>query len=223
MRLYKVLSAAALVLMWSGSALAQDPVKVSAANYKVIVDNPTVRVLRVSVKPGAKTAMHAHPENIIIPLTAAKVRFTGADGKTAERDLAVESATFAPAETHMGENIDKVAVDAIVVEFKTKAAGTVTLPSTRDNMSMKLLGESPRGTVNRVTADPKFQEPAGSKHDYDQIVIALEGSGMSLALDGKPAKTKWARGDVVFIPRGTPHESKNTSGKANEFIIIAIR
>src|SRR5688572_13210956 len=33
---------------------------------------------------------------------------------------------------------------------------------------------------------------------------------MSLAIDGKPAKTTWQRGEVVFIGRGVAHESKNT-------------
>ena len=46
---------------------------------------------------------------------------------------------------------------------------------------------------------------------------------MSLSIDGKPAKTTWARGDVQFIGRGTPHEAKNTSGKPVEFVIVAIK
>ena len=67
---------------------------------------------------------------------------------------------------------------------------------------MKVLAEGPRATAFHMTADPAFQEPAGSKHDYDQIVIALSPIKISLALDGKPAKTDWARGDVQFIGRG---------------------
>lgn len=75
----------------------------------------------------------------------------------------------------------------------------------------------------RVTADPTFQEPAGSKHEYDQVIIALGPSQMSLAIDGKPAKTTWARGDMQFIGRGVPHESKNASGKPIDFMIVAIK
>ncbi len=74
-----------------------------------------------------------------------------------------------------------------------------------------------------MTADAAFQEPAGSKHDYDQIVIALSPAKMSLSIDGKPAKTDWARGDVQFIGRGTPHESKNVTGKPVDFIIIGVK
>ena len=35
-------------------AVAQDPVTVDAAHYKVVVDNPSVRVLRIHVAAGAK-------------------------------------------------------------------------------------------------------------------------------------------------------------------------
>lgn len=41
--------------------------------------------------------------------------------------------------------------------------------------------------------------------------------------EGSPPKTSWARGDVQFIGRGVPHESKNTGGKPVNFILIAIR
>jgi quercetin dioxygenase-like cupin family protein len=75
----------------------------------------------------------------------------------------------------------------------------------------------------RATADPTFQEPAGTKHDYDQVVVALGPAQISLSIDGKPAKTTWARGDVQFIGRGVPHESKNTGGKPVDFVIVAIR
>ncbi len=90
-------------------------------------------------------------------------------------------------------------------------------------MAMKVLAEGPRATAFHMTADPAFQEPAGSKHDYDQIVIALSPIKISLSLDGKPAKTDWARGDVQFIGRGVAHESKNPSGKSADFVLIGIK
>jgi uncharacterized RmlC-like cupin family protein len=90
-------------------------------------------------------------------------------------------------------------------------------------MNAKLLAEGAKAVVHRVTADPSFQEPAGTRHDYAQVVIALEPSAMSLAVDGKPAKARWARGDVAFIGRGVPHESKNAEGKPVNFIIVTIR
>ena len=222
MQTRKVVPAIACLLLSSGAALAQDPVKVAPEVYKVIVDNPSVRVLRVSLPVGAKTAMHQHPEHLVIPLTADKVRFTGPDGKSTDSALPVESGTFIPAGSHMGANIGGTAVDAIVIEFKMPP-GKATVPSSRDGLAIKVLAENARAVAYRSTAAPNFQEAAGTKHDFDQVVIALGAAPMSLSIDGKPAKTTWARGDVAFIGRGTGHESKNTGGKPVDFIIVAIK
>lgn len=223
MKKWTVVSAVSLVVMSSGAAFAQDPVKVAATHYTVVLENPSVRILKANVAPGAKTAMHSHPDSVVIPLAAAKVRFAMPDGKSEESDLASESAMYTPAHTHNGENIGKTRVDVLIVEFKTPAAGTATVPNARDNMAIKMLAEGPRAVVYRATADATFTEPAGTKHDYDQVVIALGDAPMSLAIDGKPAKTTWQRGDVQFIGRGVAHESKNTGKTPVDFVIVAIK
>ena len=86
-----------------------------------------------------------------------------------------------------------------------------------------MLAEGPYGVASRTTADPTFHEPAGSKHDYDQVVISLSDAQMSLSVDGKAAKTTWRRGDVEFIGRGVAHESKNIAGKPIDFVIVAVK
>jgi hypothetical protein len=137
--------------------------------------------------------------------------------------MASESALYTPAGTHSPENVGTGRIDALLVEFKSAAPGKAAIPSSRAGLAMKVLAEGPRAMAYRTTADPTFQEPAGSKHEYDQVVIALDPSQMSLSIAGKPAKTTWARGDVQFIGRGVPHESKNTSGKPVDFVIVAIK
>ncbi|HET7220463.1 MAG TPA: hypothetical protein VFJ02_20565 [Vicinamibacterales bacterium] len=223
MKALKTVSVFSLALLWAAAAVAQDPVKVAPANYKVLVDNASVRVLKIDYAPGAKSAMHQHPDAIVVPLVASKVRFTMPDGKTQESDLPNESAMYTPAGTHSPMNIGTSRVDAILIEFKGAAPGKGVLPTARDNMTIKVLAEGPRGTAYRSTASPAFQEPAGSKHDYDQIVIALSDAPMSLSIDGKPAKTSWTRGEVAFIGRGVAHESKNTTGKPIDFVIVGVK
>jgi quercetin dioxygenase-like cupin family protein len=223
MKACKALPFVTLVLLWSVPALAQDPVKVDPQHYKVVFENPSVRVLRIDYAPGSKSVMHQHPESIVIPLAASKVRFHMADGKSEESNMASESAMYSPAGTHTPENIGAERVDAVLVEFKSAKPGTAPLPPTRDNLTMKVMAEGARAVAYRVTASPNFQEPAGSKHEYDQVVIALAASQMALSIDGKPAKTTWARGDAQFIGRGTPHESKNAGGKPADFMIVAIK
>ena len=222
MKVRSLLPLAAFVLFATGVAQAQDPIKVDAAHYKVIAENDHVRVLKISYPVGGKSVPHQHPDSIVVPLTTSKVHFANADGTSRDEELAEGTAMYAPAGVHTPSNVGKSAVDAILVEFKG-APGTATLPTTRPNMNLKMLAEGPRGTATHIVADPTFAEPAGTKHDYDQVVIALVGSGMSLSINGKPAKTTWKRGDVSLIGRGEPHESKNTSGKPSEFIIVAAK
>ena len=133
------------------------------------------------------------------------------------------TAMYSPAGTHSPANVGTGPIEAILVEFKGAAPGKAVLPTTPDNMTIKVLAEGARGAAYRTTAAPTFSEPAGSKHDYDQIVIALGAAQMSLSIDGKPAKTSWTRGEVAFIGRGVAHESKNTSGKPIDYVIVGVK
>ena len=48
MKALKVAATVSLALLWSTSMLAQDPVKVDGSHYKVLIDNASVRVLKIS-------------------------------------------------------------------------------------------------------------------------------------------------------------------------------
>lgn len=223
MKTWKTLVCLALVVLWSGAVKAQDAVKADPKHYTVILDNPSVRVLKISYAPGEKSVMHQHPDSIVIPLATSNVRFTTPDGKSTDQELAKDSAMYTPAGTHNPANVGTGKVDAILVEFKGAAPGTAALPASRPGMAVKTLAEGPRATAVLSTADATFAEPAGSKHDFDQVVIALGPSQMSLAIDGKPAKTSWARGDVQFVGRGIAHQAKNTGGKPVDMVIVLIK
>ena len=223
MKTLSVLCVFPVLMLWPSAASAQDPVTVDPGHYKVVLENAAVRVLRVDLPAGDKTPMHQHPETLVIPLASSKSRFSTPDGKSQDVDLASESATFMPAGPHSGANIGASRTEAIVIEFKAAAPGTAALPASRPGMAMKSLAEGPRGAAYRATADASFHEPAGAKHDYDQVVIALGAAQIALAIDGKPAKTTWTRGDVQFIGRGVSHETKNAGGKPVDFVIVAIK
>ena len=222
MNVHARVSIVSLVLSCSAPAFAQDSVQVAPTHYKVVFENPSVRVLRIDDEPGSKSAMHQHPDAIVVPLAASKVRFATPDGKFTDSELASESAVYMPAGIHSPSNTGAGRVDALLVEFKSPSPGKAALPASRPGLSLKVLAEGPRAMVYRTTADPTFHEPAGSKHDYDQVVIALGPSQMSLAIEGKPAKTTWTRGDAQFIGRGVPHEAK-ASSKSGDMIIVAIK
>jgi quercetin dioxygenase-like cupin family protein len=221
---YLILVFAAMIgLTVASPAAAQDPIKSNPDVYKLVFENASVRVLRVSVKPGAKTTMHDHPDTVIVALSNARVKFTGADGKPVDSALKVDQAMWAPAEKHMGENLEKSPVEVILVELKGAKSGTATIPTNRPDMTITPFFDNPRVMAYKAVTGPKFHEPAGSTHDFDQVVIALQDSNaVSVNVEGK-AKNEWKRGDALFIGRGMKHESKNTGAKPLDVIVVAIK
>ena len=113
-----------LVLLWSGTALAQDPLKIDPTHYKLIAENESVRVLKIAYPAGEKSPMHQHPDHIVVALAAAKVQFTTLDGKSEDGALGNETAMYRPAGTHSPANVGTGPVDAILVEFKAASPGT---------------------------------------------------------------------------------------------------
>jgi quercetin dioxygenase-like cupin family protein len=189
--------------------------------YRVVVDNPSVRVLRVTVPPGAKTTMHEHPDNVIVSLTDTKVRFTGADGKSQDAEMKADQVIWDAAKKHMGENVGPGGVDALVVELKGSAAPTATVPGDRAGLKATKLIDNPRAVVVRATPDASFSEPAGTTHPWDTVVIALAPSDTHVNVGGK-TKDSWQRGDVLFIGRSVAHEAK--AGKSpGDILLVAIK
>ncbi len=99
-------------------ALAEDPVKIAPEVYKVAIENADVRALDIHVKPGGKVAMHSHPASVLTAYTACKMRFTHADGKSAEVKFKPGDIVWRDAETHAGENIGTTECHALQVELK---------------------------------------------------------------------------------------------------------
>jgi beta-alanine degradation protein BauB len=203
------------VCLAGSTGLAQDAVKVSPKNYHVLM-------LHVVVGPGEKTAMHEHPDNVTVLLTDGKIAFTDGDGKSQTIDSKAGQAMWSGVQKHMGANTGASTLEAIVVELKGSAPPKATLPPSRPNVTMTRLVENPRADAFRITADAAFKEAPATTHDYDQVIIALAPATFSIEVGGKTTTT-WKRGDAVFIGRGEPHQAQNTSGKPQDFIIVAIK
>ena len=104
--------------------LAQDPVKVDAKHYKVVYEDPTVRVLRITYGAHEKSVMHEHPfGTCVVYLTASHGQFTGPDGKVTPGDGKagdVSCQAMKPGmEKHLPENLGDKPMEVIVFERKT--------------------------------------------------------------------------------------------------------
>ena len=109
-----------LLCLAAASARAQDPVKVDAKHYQVVLENAQVRVLHIRYGPHEKSVMHRHPAAVAVFLSAQDARFTLHGGKTVERHAAAGEAQWMPAETHLPENLSDQPLELILVEMKAK-------------------------------------------------------------------------------------------------------
>jgi len=105
----------------ASTALAQDPVKVAPRNFRVALENDKVRVLEFYSKPGlglCGQGKHWHPAHLSISLTPVKARVTLENGKTIVAEDKAGTVFWAPAESHVAENIGKNDAHGYIVELK---------------------------------------------------------------------------------------------------------
>jgi hypothetical protein len=95
-------------------------VKAAPRNFRVAFENDKVRVLEYHARPGlwlCGQGMHFHPAHLVISLTEVKARLTLPDGKVITAHDKPGAVFWAPAGSHIAENIGGEA-RAYVVEMK---------------------------------------------------------------------------------------------------------
>ena len=98
--------------------MADDAVTVAPDHCKTILENGRVRLLEYRGGPGAKTAMHSHPDIIAYPPTAGKFRFSFPDGKSMEIDVKAGEPMFMEGHSHSTENMGTTDAHILLVELK---------------------------------------------------------------------------------------------------------
>lgn len=102
----------------SAATLAQDPAVVNAKNLKVTLDNPRVRVMEATLKPGDKEQMHSHPAYVVYVIEGGKLRNHSADGTTSESTFTPGQTIYREPVTHWSENIGTTTIRTLVIELK---------------------------------------------------------------------------------------------------------
>src|SRR6516164_9915563 len=97
-------------------AFAQDVMQQRLPFLKVLAEDEKVRVLRYAPAAGDKSAMHSHPEAVVVVLKGGRVRFTFPDGTQKVSELKTGDVSIRPPVTHRDEAIDPV--ESILVELK---------------------------------------------------------------------------------------------------------
>jgi quercetin dioxygenase-like cupin family protein len=115
--------AVACGLLSSGAAVAQELSKVDPTHVAVKLDNDTLQVTEVTLKPGEKLPLHSHPAYALYTIHGGTVRIAYQDGKT--EDLVWDHGDVIygdPEGPHTTENVGKTTVRFLLVEVKGPAA-----------------------------------------------------------------------------------------------------
>ena len=101
-----------------------DIVELSPDVHAVVFENETIRLLEVSVPPGATVPMHTNPENINYILQGGTLRLLAPDGSTVDVQLTERQVIPAPVGRHAVENVGQTEVRTLCIELKRNRAET---------------------------------------------------------------------------------------------------
>jgi quercetin dioxygenase-like cupin family protein len=205
-------------------ALAQDPVKVDANHYTVVLDNDQVRVLRIHYDPKEKSVMHEHPASVVVFLNNSKTRFTLPDGSTMEDGGKTGDARFAEAGKHLPENVGKTPVEAVLVELKGAAMNSSKValdPVSVDPAHHSVVFENDRVRVLRITlkANDKTMQ---HEHPNGVAIYLTDVKAKFILGEGRTREGGGNRGDVTWAVAEN-HIVQNTSGKPADIILVELR
>ena len=98
--------------------MAQHAAVVAPDVYEVIFENDRVRLLHVTMKPGAASAQHSHPDYLVYALSDGLVKLADASGHAAEVPIKTGDVMWRDAEVHSAVNTGSVTLSALFFELK---------------------------------------------------------------------------------------------------------
>ncbi len=111
---------AALSALGTAPAQAQDAVRAQPGNYRVVLENPHMRVLEYNSRPGMGVCgdgIHSHPPHLTVMLTPAQVHV-----RDSSHNLVMAQKTgdvfWSEAVTHETENVSGADVRLLIIELK---------------------------------------------------------------------------------------------------------
>ena len=114
-----------LVLLVTGIARSdasvtrtQDPLVVNSKTIALKLENPRVRVLEATLKPGDKEQTHSHPAYVIYVIEGGKFRNHATDGTVTDGEFKTGDVIYRDPVTHWAENIGDTTIRLVLVELK---------------------------------------------------------------------------------------------------------
>jgi quercetin dioxygenase-like cupin family protein len=99
-------------------AREQDPLVVNSTTIALKLENPRIRVLEATLKPGDKEKTHSHPAYVIYVIAGGKFRNHAADGTVTDGEFKTGDVIYRDPLTHSAENIGNTTIHLVLVELK---------------------------------------------------------------------------------------------------------
>jgi len=96
----------------------QDPLVVNSKTIALKLENPRVRVLEATLKPGDKEQTHSHPAYVIYVIEGGKFRNHATDGTVTDGEFKTGDVIYREPVTHWAENIGYTTIRLVLVELK---------------------------------------------------------------------------------------------------------
>jgi quercetin dioxygenase-like cupin family protein len=97
----------------------QDPLVVNAKTIALKLENPRVRVLEATLKPGDKEQTHSHPAYVIYVIAGGKFRNHATDGTITDGEFKTGDVIYRDPVTHWAENTGNTTIRLVLVELKS--------------------------------------------------------------------------------------------------------
>lgn len=122
-RVLAIVLAVVVILTWAHRAASQtddlDVLKVIPENYKVIIDNPFVRVLEARIPPGVEEKPHRHLKGVSVCLTEYTLESrTLPDGQWVRNERKAGTTYWSDASLHQVRNVGTTTSHTIRIELK---------------------------------------------------------------------------------------------------------
>jgi hypothetical protein len=209
----------------AGAANPQPGISAYQQHDGIEFEDDWVRVLRISVGPGEKTAVRDYADGVLVFLTA------DLDGQMPPTD-----AVWQPAGSRAVENRAKTRFEALFVELKVApsdipaprvpelALGTLTNADAysydyrRDHRVTSLI-DNERVTVSRHRLVPLLRTEQFHFHPREAVLVYLRGGALSgsTALYGFQ---RARRGEFDVLPANTFHDLRNMGNDPIEFLVV---
>ena len=109
---------AGLVRGDASNTRGQDPLVVNSITIALKLENPRVRVLEATLKPGDKEKTHSHPAYIVYVIEGGKFRNHAADGTITDGEFRTGDVIYREPLTHWAENTGHTTIRLVLVELK---------------------------------------------------------------------------------------------------------